>query len=144
MRGLNVLLAAIAGVRAAAINLPVPRAFALLLCVSCTLLSGPASVAARERGPWPCYWVYGRLRPYNGTPTFRIWPRNTTRLLGVVSATGREDQVERLPASVRRFNPRFGRDFWGRFRVCPATPEHQGWMRMVILTDAKDLTVVDN
>lgn len=91
---------------------------------------------------YPCYWVEGRLSAYNGTPSFRIWPRNTHRLLGIVSQNGEEDELERLPASLQTLSPRFGRDVWGQFHFCPTTVERPGWMRFGYIIAAKRLIVV--
>src|ERR1039458_7208114 len=33
-----------------------------------------------------CFSVHGRLRAYNGNPTFRIWPVGTMRIIGVTGA----------------------------------------------------------
>ena len=115
----------------------------LALC----LLLGATAAAPFEAGAkgYPCYWVAGRLQPYNGTPTYRIWPRGTNRLLGVVA---RDDSVmeeeDRLPPSLRKLSPRFGRQFWGEFRFCPVAPERAGWMRLGYLTAARNITVVDD
>src|SRR5258708_814278 len=87
-----------------------------------------------------CRWVDGRLAAYNGTPTFRIWPKGTKRLLGVVDNAGASESADILPTKVSRMKPSFSRDVWGSFRVCPQTPEHAGWMRMVVVTDATGLT----
>ena len=84
-----------------------------------------------------CHWVAGRLSAYNGTPTFRIWPKGTKRLLGVVSRTGNAEGADLLPSKVRRMKPSFDRNVWGEFRVCPLAAERAGWMRMVILDDAR-------
>jgi len=86
-----------------------------------------------------CQWVEGRLSAYNGTPTFRIWPKETNRLLGVVSRSGASEDADVLPAKVSRMGPSFSRDLWGSFRVCPQTPDRVGWMRMVVVTDAQRL-----
>ena len=87
-----------------------------------------------------CRWVEGRLSAYNGTPTFRIWPKGTRRLLGVVSRSGMSDGADLLPPKVSRMGPSFDHDLWGSFRVCPKIPERAGWMRMVVVTDARHLT----
>jgi hypothetical protein len=87
-----------------------------------------------------CRWVEGRLSAYNGTPTFRIWPKGTKRLLGVIDRSGAGEGYEILPAKVARMQPSFSRDLWGSFRVCPQTPKRAGWMRMVVVTDARGLT----
>lgn len=103
----------------------------------------PADAKASE---YPCHWVKGRMSAYNGTPTYRIWPRGTNRLLGVISrdrATERNVE-DRLPIAIRKLSPRFGRQFWGEFRFCPTTPERAGWMRFGYLTSARNITVVDN
>ena len=92
-----------------------------------------ASATSREN----CYWVVGRLFTANGTPTFRIWPKGTKRLLGVVSRSGDAEAADILPPKVRRMNPSFDRSVWGDFRVCPLTAERAGWMRMVILVNAR-------
>lgn len=116
-----------------------------LLFAFCLMLGAagiPSSAAGKS---YPCYWVTGRLQPYNGNPTYRIWPRGTNRLLGVVA---RDDSVmkeeDRLPPSLRKLSPRFGRQFWGKFRFCPVSPERAGWMRLGYLTAARDVTVVDD
>ena len=87
-----------------------------------------------------CSWVDGRLLLYNGTPSVRIWPRGTHRLLGVVNSSGGSEGPGVLPVSVERLNPSFDRGVWGRFRACPLTKQRRGWMQFVYLTDARDLT----
>jgi hypothetical protein len=99
-------------------------------------LPNPASALAAE----DCRWVEGRLSAYNGSPTFRIWPKGTKRLLGVVSRSGASDGADLLPPKVSRMGPSFDRDLWGSFRVCPRMPERAGWMRMIVVTDARHLT----
>ena len=92
----------------------------------------------------PCYWVNGRLMAYNGNPTYRIWPRKTHRLLGVVSADWHShDRGKRLPPEIERLNPVFGRHVWGSFYVCPVSNERKGWMRFVLLKKGRNLTVID-
>lgn len=83
---------------------------------------------------------------YNGNPAFRIWPRGTRRLLGVVSDDDDEngEDWERLPPNLRQHEPTFGMEVWGHFRVCPRTPERPGWMRMVVLTEVRDFVIVDH
>ena len=109
-------------------------ALASALVIMSVWQSPPVSAASAQ-----CRWVEGRLSTYNGTPTFRIWPKGTTRLLGVVDRSGAAEGAGVLPAKVVKIKPSFSRDLWGSFRVCPQTPEHAGWMRMVTLTDARRL-----
>ena len=110
-----------------------------ILCIAVTGLETQSYAENYE-----CYWVEGRLRAYNGTPSFRIWPRNTNRLLGVVSRTGNEDEIERLPSSVRELAPNFGKDIWGEFQFCPTVRERKGWMRFGYVTAARNLAVLPN
>jgi hypothetical protein len=110
----------------------------ILVPIATALIFGltPAAAAVPTKG---CQWVDGRLSVYNGTPSFRIWPRGTKRLLGVVSKSGASEGRNVLPAKVRSMAPSFSRELWGSFRVCPKTPDRAGWMRMVVLTDARSV-----
>ena len=110
------------------------------------LLAAPPVTAAAERsGPYPCYWVRGRMLAYNGNPTFRIWPRGTNRLLGVVGDGPDSGEDPPLPVALRRIlePDAFKREIWANFRVCPVEPEHAGWMRMVVIRDVVVLAVRD-
>jgi hypothetical protein len=105
-----------------------------------------ALIAISARAPagakLPCFWVQGRLSAANGAPTWRIWPRGTRRLLGVVSPSGGVERSDLLPAEVLRLNPDFDHSLWGRFRVCPLGPDRAGAMRFVELVEARGLVVV--
>ena len=108
----------------------------IALLVAASTPATALSMASQEN----CHWVGGRLSAYNGTPTFRIWPRGTNRLLGVVSRSGAAEGADVLPPKVRRMRPSFDRNVWGSFRVCPLTADRAGWMRRVIVVDARGLT----
>jgi hypothetical protein len=71
-----------------------------------------------------CFVVRGRLSAYNGSPTFRIWPIGTHRLLGVVPS---EDQRS-LPAELRGVAS-FDHDIFGMFTFCPFTANRPGIMQ---------------
>jgi len=71
-----------------------------------------------------------------------MWPRGTRRLLGVLSREGEAESDKILPKNVLKMGPSFERSLWGRFRVCPLTPERRGWMRMVYLDAATNLLAV--
>jgi hypothetical protein len=90
----------------------------------------------------PCFWVEGRLFAANGAPTWRIWPKGTRRLLGVVSPSGSAERSDLLPAEVLRLNPDFEHSLRGQFRVCPLGPDRAGAMRFVELVEARGLVVV--
>ena len=101
-----------------------------------------ASASAPQHMPHACYWVSGRLSYSNGTPSVRIWPRGSRRLLGVLNRRSEAEADDVLPAAVQRMNPSFERSIWGNFRVCPLTPERAGWMRMVYITATAKLKAV--
>ena len=116
---------------------------AFVIAVTLILLTSNFA-SARGQAAFPCYWVHGRLMAYNGTPTFRLWPSGSKRLLGIVcEKRGCGEPEEVLPSSLHKYGPTFGRSMWGDFRVCPLEPERKGWMRMVKMTDARNIAVVD-
>lgn len=71
-----------------------------------------------------CFVVRGRLSAYNGTPTFRIWPIGTHRLLGIVPS----EDPRSLPAELRGVAG-FDHDVFGTFTVCPFTQRRPGVMQ---------------
>src|SRR3954451_2683189 len=93
-----------------------------------------------KRQTWPCVWVHGRMTAGNGTPSTRIWPVGTHRMLGVVSPGRPDVEVGEMPNSVLRLLTAEN-DFtvWGDFHVCPVSPERAGWMRFVVVKEAKGL-----
>jgi hypothetical protein len=81
----------------------------------------------------------------NGTPSIRIWPRGTHRLLGVVNLEhpiADDAYTPTLPDHVSNLLTQHN-DFtaWGDFYVCPVAPERAGWMRFVIVKQARMLVV---
>jgi hypothetical protein len=85
-----------------------------------------------------CFVVRGRLRAYNGNPTFRIWPVGTSRLLGVTGPHPGED-----PTMPPDLGVTFDRDLYAIFEVCPFTPSEPGRMQRVCVEGAKGRSVVD-
>ncbi len=79
-----------------------------------------------------CFVVRGRLRAYNGNPTFRIWLAGTKRLLGVTGAHPGDDPI--MPPDL---GVTFDHDLYGDFKVCPFTPERPGVMRRVCIESVK-------
>ena len=78
-----------------------------------------------------CFRVRGRLRAYNGNPTFRIWPVGTNRLLGVTGEHPGADPI--IPEDLR---VTFDHDLYADFEVCPFTPAKPGVMRRVCIESA--------
>ena len=85
-----------------------------------------------------CFEVRGRLRFYNGNPSFRLWPVASKRLLGLLP-----DEEPIVPSDVAPYLHRLveepGLDVFGNFKVCPYTPERRGEMRYVCVESAKNL-----
>src|SRR5437867_6152354 len=75
-----------------------------------------------------CFVVHGRLRAFNGNPTFRIWPAGTKRLLGVTGAHPGEE-----PIMPRDLGVSFDRDLYADFQVCPFTRPKPGVMQRVCI-----------
>ena len=120
------------------------RLFLLSLFVVGVGCSVPTAANGRI---WPCSWLHGRLTFGNGTPSVRIWPRGTRRLLGVVNPANPGSDVgelEALPANVSRLlgDNNFA-TIWGDFYVCPVAPEREGWMRFVVMKHARGLFLQD-
>jgi hypothetical protein len=90
-----------------------------------------------------CFWVHGRLSVYDGTPSLRIWPIGSKRLLGLCDAEcGDREDGPPLPANVKEEMP--SESSWsmrGEFEVCPLTKDRVGHMRYVRLKNAKRLHV---
>ncbi|HVN29792.1 MAG TPA: hypothetical protein VMT64_14955 [Candidatus Binataceae bacterium] len=82
-----------------------------------------------------CFALRGRLRIWNGNPTFRIWPVGSKRELGVTDRLFPADEIV-LPESLDgKLSDEV--DAFADFTVCPFTPEVSGSMQMVCI-DAAD------
>jgi hypothetical protein len=80
----------------------------------------------------------------NGTPSVRIWPSGTHRLLGVIDPKSENpgEAEEALPINVQRLLTKENDwTVWGDFYVCPVEPEHSGWMRTVVVKKARRVFV---
>lgn len=77
----------------------------------------------------PCFKVHARLSVYNGTPSLRLWPIGTKRLLGVVN--DEDDNI--LPKDITWAELNDGKSVYGDFEVCPFEDEKAGEMRAVCI-----------
>jgi len=106
------------------------------LAVASLVLAAAPSLAAS-----PCFTVRGRLEIWNGTPSVRIWPVGTRRMLGVVTASGSPDGGPLMPPPVQALidqAPDQGA-VYGDYRVCPLTRDQPGRMRAVYILGATRL-----
>jgi hypothetical protein len=113
-----------------------------LAVVAAVLTVACAGDGQAQQRPEACFWVHGRLSAYNGSPTFRIWPIGTRRLLGVDQGHGSDDGFDSLPPPVKRLvePDAFQVDVLGDFQVCPLAPDRPGKMRPVKLTGGRNLS----
>jgi len=120
----------------------------LMVLGSCVVVAYPTtsqsakSCRTRSNLVGKCFTVRGRLSVYNGTPSIRLWPMGTKRLLGVldpdnVSSAPGENTI---PASVlNKLN--FDRDVFGDFLVCPLTRSRPGRMQTICIESGSKLSV---
>ena len=80
-----------------------------------------------------CRTVHGRLFVSNGTPSMRMWPVGTQRILGVLPS-----EEELVPDVVKR-HANFETRLYGDFEVCPFTREKAGEMQFVCVESASNL-----
>ena len=89
-----------------------------------------------------CFNVHGRLSVYNGTPSIRLWPLGTKRLLGIIdpkdvsSAPG----PTILPLDIKS-KLDWNKDVFGDFVVCPLTVSKPGKMQTICIESGKNLTI---
>ena len=120
----------------------------LLLTTACSILAQsptkPAVNSCRARSDLvgQCFIVRGRLSVYNGTPSIRLWPIGTRRLLGVLDPENisSEPGPSIIPASI------LGQLDWdkfifGDFLVCPLTRSQPGRMQTICIQSGKHLLV---
>jgi len=126
----------------------IQRLTLLIVLAACTVgarspLPQPADECrARPDLVGKCFNVRGRLSVYNGTPSIRLWPLGTKRLLGVIdprdpSAVPGRDTIPESIASKLNFD----KDVFGDFLVCPLTRARPGRMQTVCIESGKDLVV---
>src|SRR2546425_12996838 len=89
-----------------------------------------------------CFNVHGRLSVYNGTPSIRLWPIGSKRLLGVLDPTDISSVPGRpvLPDDIKQ-KLDWNKDVFGDFFVCPLSRKQPGRMQTICLDSGKHLTV---
>jgi hypothetical protein len=83
-----------------------------------------------------CFVVHGRLRAYNGNPTFRIWPVGTLRLIGVTGAKPGDAPI--LPENLACG---FSCDVFADFELCPFSESKPGVMQRACVASAARKTI---
>lgn len=92
-----------------------------------------------------CFEVAGVLGFGVGTPSIRLSPSGSHRILGVFGGDGDPEAAGIVPRNVDRLRQGPPDDYVqsvrGRFRVCPLKTDRPGWMRPVCIAAARDLVV---
>ena len=84
-----------------------------------------------------CYPVHGRMFLANGSPSLRIWPVGTSRLLGVMPS-----EQEIIPSKIRE-QLAFGVRVYADFQVCPFTQQEPGQMQFICVESASNVIIED-
>ena len=88
----------------------------------------------------PCFKVRGRMSFFNGTPSVRIWPIGTNRMLGVSEGRFHLEGYENVPEQlVRQIS--WETAMYADFNVCPFTDEMPGKMRFVCVETAENISI---
>jgi hypothetical protein len=121
----------------------VTRVFsAIAIAVTAAATSVAASCADDPRLVGPCFTVHGRLHTANGTPSLRLWPVGTRRLLGIGPGDDREMVVP--PTLLTLFEQPPERRVYGDFEVCPFTADRAGRMRIVCIESYSTTFIEDD
>jgi len=89
-----------------------------------------------------CFNVHGRLSIYNGTPSIRLWPIGSKRMLGVLDPTDISSAPgpSVLPDDIKQ-KLDWNKDVFGDFFVCPLSRRQPGRMQTICLDSGKHLNV---
>jgi hypothetical protein len=89
-----------------------------------------------------CFRVHGRLSVYNGTPSIRLAPSGSKRLLGIIDPndTSSAPGPSVLPEEIRS-KLDWDKNVFGDFLVCPLTRSQVGRMQTVCIESGKNLLV---
>jgi hypothetical protein len=107
----------------------------LLLIATNMSFAEESACKTNEKTVGDCWNLRGRIQVYNGTPSIRIWPVGTKRLLGVVPP-----ESEIMPNSLKeKIKPNV--QIFADLVVCPFTVEKSGRMQMVCIESANNIRV---
>ena len=88
----------------------------------------------------PCFKVRGRMSFSNGTPSVRIWPVGTNRMLGVSEGRFHLDGYENVPDQlVRQIS--WETAMYADFTLCPFTEDMPGETRFVCVETAENISI---
>ena len=102
--------------------------------------AAPRSCADHPDVNGPCFEVRGRLMWYNGTPSARLWPTGTRRLLGISEGRFAREGYINLPKELAD-QLESKSSMFADFTVCPFTDEKPGAMRFVCIQAARNISI---
>ena len=103
-------------------------------------LGGPNPCREHPKLNGSCFKVHGRIRVYNGTPSVRVWPVGTTRLLGVSEGKFYNPKFSNMPLEPSNLL-KADNEIFADIIVCPFTPDEPGVMRLVCVDSASNVVV---
>lgn len=88
----------------------------------------------------PCFKIRGRMFFSNGTPSIRIWPVRTNRILGISEGRFYLEDYENVPDElVHQLS--WETAMYADFIVCPFTNDAPGVMRLVCVESAENISI---
>jgi hypothetical protein len=115
---------------------------AVVVSAAARITREPQSCRSRPDIVGKCFRVHGRLSVYNGTPSIRLSPSGSKRLLGIIDPndTSHAPGPSVLPAEIKS-KLDWDKNVFGNFFVCPLTRSHPGKMQTVCIESGKNLIV---
>ena len=88
----------------------------------------------------PCYKVRGRMSLSNGTPSVRIWPVGTKRILGISEGRFYLEEYANIPEELVR-QLTWDNAIFADFTLCPFTDDKPSVMRLVCVESAENVEI---
>jgi len=87
-----------------------------------------------------CFKIRGRMSLSNGTPSVRIWPVGTNRILGVSEGRFYLEDYANVPGElVRQLS--WETAMYADFTVCPFNDDEPGVMRLICVESAENISI---
>jgi hypothetical protein len=87
-----------------------------------------------------CFKVRGRMFFSNGTPSIRIWPVGTKRILGISEGRFYLEEYENAPDKLVD-QLTWEAPIYADFTVCPFTKDKPGVMRLICVESAENISI---
>jgi hypothetical protein len=88
----------------------------------------------------PCFKIRGRMSFSNGTPSIRIWPVGTNRILGISEGRFYLEDYENVPDElVHQLS--WETAMYADFTICPFTNDEPDVMRLICVESAENISI---